>query len=158
HQFIDLAGDGQLDCVVLDRPTAGFFKRTEDEDWDPFRPLPAAPNVDWSDPNLRLIDIDGDGHPDILVAEDEVFTWFPSLAESGFGAPARVPKARDEEKGPAIIFADPAQTIFLADMSGDGLTDIVRIRNGEVCYWPNLGYGQFGRKVAMDNAPNFDYP
>jgi Insecticide toxin TcdB middle/N-terminal region len=41
-------------------------------------------------------------------------------------------------------------------MSGDGLTDLVRIRNGEVCYWPNLGYGQFGAKVAMDGAPLFD--
>jgi Insecticide toxin TcdB middle/N-terminal region len=43
-------------------------------------------------------------------------------------------------------------------MSGDGLTDLVRIRNGEVCYWPNLGYGSFGPKVAMDNAPWFDHP
>jgi hypothetical protein len=41
-------------------------------------------------------------------------------------------------------------------MSGDGLTDIVRLRNGEVCYWPNLGYGRFGAKVTMDNAPYFD--
>jgi hypothetical protein len=43
-------------------------------------------------------------------------------------------------------------------MAGGGLTDIVRIRNGEVCYWPNLGYGRFGRKVCMDNAPWFDRP
>lgn len=43
-------------------------------------------------------------------------------------------------------------------MSGDGLTDLVRIRNGEVCYWPNLGYGRFGAKVTMDNAPCFDNP
>ena len=43
-------------------------------------------------------------------------------------------------------------------MSGDGLTDLVRIRNGEVCYWPNLGYGRFGAKVTMDNAPWFDDP
>jgi RHS repeat-associated protein len=41
-------------------------------------------------------------------------------------------------------------------LSGDGLTDIVRIRNGEVCYWPNLGYGRFGAKVTMDNAPWFE--
>ena len=46
--------------------------------------------------------------------------------------------------------------IFLADMSGDGLSDIVRVRNGEVCYWPNLGYGRFGAKVTMDRAPRFD--
>src|SRR5215471_21729275 len=43
-------------------------------------------------------------------------------------------------------------------MSGDGLTDVVRIRNGEICYWPNLGYGRFGPKVAMDRAPLFDHP
>ncbi len=41
-------------------------------------------------------------------------------------------------------------------MSGDGLSDIVRIRYGEVCYWPNLGYGRFGAKVTMDNAPVFE--
>jgi hypothetical protein len=41
-------------------------------------------------------------------------------------------------------------------MTGDGLSDIVRIRNGEVCYWPNLGYGRFGAKVSMDRAPWFD--
>ncbi len=29
-----------------------------------------------------------------------------------------------------------------------GLTDLVRLRNGEVCYGPNLGYGRFGAKVS----------
>ena len=57
-----------------------------------------------------------------------------------------------------VAFADATQAIFLADLSGDGLTDIVRIRNGEVCYWPNLGYGRFGAKVTMDNSPWFDTP
>ena len=48
--------------------------------------------------------------------------------------------------------------MYLGDMSGDGSADLVRIRNGEVCYWPNLGYGRFGAKVTMDNAPWFDAP
>ena len=34
----------------------------------------------------------------------------------------------------------------------------MRIRNGEICYWPNLGYGRFGAKVGMDDAPWFDTP
>ena len=50
------------------------------------------------------------------------------------------------------------QSIYLADLSGDGLTDLVRIRNGEVCYWPNLGYARFGAKVTMDHAPHLDNP
>src|SRR5207237_9699580 len=60
--------------------------------------------------------------------------------------------------GPRVILADGKQSIYLADMSGDGLSDIVRIRNGEVCYWPNLGYGHFGTKVTMDRSPWFDQP
>ncbi|MGH8628416.1 MAG: toxin TcdB middle/C-terminal domain-containing protein, partial [Gammaproteobacteria bacterium] len=90
---------------------------------------------------------------------DEVFCWHPSLAEAGFAPPERVRKALDEEKGPKLVLADGTQqSIYLSDMSGDGLTDLVRIRNGEVCYWPNLGYGHFGAKVTMDNAPWFDRP
>jgi RHS repeat-associated protein len=62
----------------------------------------------------------------------------------------------DEEKGPKIVFSDDTDTIFIADMSGDGLNDIVRVRNGETAFWPNLGYGRFGTKVTMDRAPRFD--
>jgi RHS repeat-associated protein len=156
HQFLDLAGDGQLDCLVLERPLAGFFERTEDQQWKPFRPLPSLPNVEWSDPNLRFTDLDGDGHADILITEHEALTWHPSLAEDGFGPAIRVPKPKNEDDGPTVIFANADQAIFLADMSGDGLTDIVRIRDGEVCYWPNLGYGRFGKKITMDRSPWFD--
>jgi RHS repeat-associated protein len=158
HQFMDLSGDGRLDCVVLERPGAGFYERSAEKSWEPFTSLPSAPNVNWSDPNLRMIDVDGDGFSEVLITEHDTLTYFPSLARFGFGAPLRVPKASDEEKGPAIIFADSTQSIFLADMSGDGLSDILRIRNGEVCYWPNLGYGRFGAKVSMDQAPWFDSP
>ena len=47
---------------------------------------------------------------------------------------------------------------MIADMNGDGIADVVRVRNGEVCYWPNLGYGRFGAKVSMRDAPHFDLP
>jgi hypothetical protein len=76
----------------------------------------------------------------------------------GFAEGERVRQALDEEKGPKLVFADGTQSIYLADISGDGLTDLVRIRNGEVCYWPNLGYGCFGARVTMDNSPHFDAP
>ena len=120
--------------------------------------LSSLPNIDWRDPNLKFIDLTGDGHADILITEDEAFSWYPSLAEAGFGPAENVRQAIDEEQGPRLVFADGTQSIYLADMSGDGLTDLVRIRNGEVSYWPNLGYGRFGAKVTMDKAPWFDTP
>ena len=155
-QFLDLGGNGQLDLVSLRSPTPGFYERTHNEGWESFVAFKSLPNLDWDNPNLKFIDLDGDGHSDILITEDDCFVWHPSLAEDGFGAAQRVSQPWDEEKGPRIVFADSTQSIYLADMSGDGLTDIVRIRNGEVCYWANLGYGRFGAKVTMDNAPWFD--
>lgn len=157
--LLDLAGDGQVELVLLDRPIAGFYERAATaEGWESFVPFVEWPNVDWSSPNLRLLDLTGDGLADLLVTEDWVFTWYPSRGESGFGPGERLPHALDESRGPRVIFGDGAETLFLADMSGDGLTDLVRIRNGEVCYWPSLGYGRFGAKMSMDSAPWFDTP
>lgn len=158
QQLLDLAGDGQLDLATFDSPTPGFYERTADQAWAPFHAFVALPTINWSDPNLRFVDLTGDGHADILVTEDQVFTWHLSLAEAGFAESERVYQALDEERGPRLVLADAAQSIYLADLSGDGLTDLVRIRNGEVCYWPNLGYGRFGAKVTMSNAPWFDAP
>ncbi|MBS0150491.1 MAG: hypothetical protein JSR31_06075 [Nitrospira sp.] len=157
-QFLDLAGDGQLDLVGMAGPTPGFYERTEEEGWNSFRTFSSLPVLDWSDPNLRFVDLTGDGHADILITEDEALCWYPSLAEEGFGTRERVQQALNEESGPRLMCADEKESIYLADLSGDGLTDLVRIRNGEICYWPNLGYGRFGAKVTMDNTPWFDAP
>ena len=158
QQLLDLAGDGQLDLVSLSGPTPGFYERTRDAGWEPFRALAHLPNIPWDEPNLRFVDLNGDGHADVLITEHAVFTWHPSLAEAGFGPARQVRQPLDEEQGPTLVLADGTQSIYLADMCGDGLSDLVRIRNGEVCYWPNLGYGRFGARVSMDNAPWYDHP
>lgn len=154
----DLAGDGQLDLVEYAPPLQGFFTRTQEGDWQPFTTFRHLPNIDWDDPNLRFLDLNGDGYPDVLISEDEVFTWYRSLAKEGFDSGAIIRKPQNEREGPALAFADGTETVFLADMSGDGLVDIARIRNGETSYWPNLGFGRFGRKVTLATSPWFDAP
>lgn len=157
-QFMDLAGDGLPDLVTLDGPLAGLYEHDEEEGWDLFRPFTSRLNVEFRDPNLRMVDLDGDGHADVLITGDDALIWHPSLGEAGFGPARRVALALNEAQGPRLVFADTSGLISLADLSGDGLSDLVRVRNGEVCYWPNLGYGRFGAKVSMDNAPWFDFP
>jgi len=157
-QLTDLNGDGHLSAVCFAPPVAGWYERHDQAGWAPFQLMAATASVDWSSPNLRFTDLDGDGLADVLVTDDEVFTWYPWLAGEGFGSPGTVRRPFDEDQGPALVLADGTGSIFLADMSGDGLADLVRIRNGEVCYWPNLGYGRFGAKVTMDDAPVFDFP
>ncbi|MFH0730302.1 MAG: SpvB/TcaC N-terminal domain-containing protein [Pseudomonadota bacterium] len=157
-QFMDLAGDGLPDVVVMEGPAPGLYEHDEAEGWQSFRPFTSRLNRNMRDPDLKFVDLDGDGHADVLITEDDAFVWHASLAEEGFGPARRVAQALDEEKGPRLVFADGTQSVYLADLSGDGFTDLVRIRNGEVCYWPNLGYCRFGPKVTMDNAPRFDTP
>ena len=136
----------------------GFYERTEESNWEQFQPFTARPDLNTWDPDLKFIDLTGDGHADILITEGEALTWYRSLGEVGFAPAVQIGLSLDEEKGPRLVFSDGQQSIYLADLSGDGLSDLVRIRNGEVCYWPNLGYGHFGSKVTMDNAPWFDFP
>ncbi|WP_441291587.1 SpvB/TcaC N-terminal domain-containing protein [Sorangium sp. KYC3313] len=155
QQLEDLGGDGQLDLVAYGAPLSGYFSSTPEGGFEALRTFESLPNIDWMDPNLRFIDLDGDGLADLLITEDHAFVWYRSKAKQGFGEAQRVSYTDDDERGPAVVFADPEQSIQLADMSGDGLVDIVRVRNGEVSYWPNLGYGRFGKKVTLENGPVF---
>jgi RHS repeat-associated protein len=154
QQLTDLGGAGRLDLVQYTPPGfAGFFERTAEGDWNPFTPFRDLPNIDWRDPNLRFLDVDGDGLADVLITKDEALVWYRSRGKAGFEPPLVIAKPKDETQGAAVIFADGTETIQLADMTGDGLVDIVRVRNGEVCYWPNLGYGRFDRKITLDQSP-----
>jgi RHS repeat-associated protein len=152
----EIEADGRKFIVNTAPPVRGYWEISDQDKWQQFLAFPNAPNVDTRDPNTKYIDLDGDGRPELVISEENVFTWFKSEGVLGWDTPARTPKPFDEERGPALVFADPTGSIFLADMSGDGLTDIVRIRNGEVCYWPNQGYGRFGAKVTMNFPPEFD--
>lgn len=157
QQLTDIDGDGSPDVAVYGNGVSGFYKQGKNGDWENFRPFEYNPVIDWNDPNLRRIDVDGDGFADLIITKDNCFCIYPSKAEKGFGPSYETLKSFDEEIGPKIIFSDPDQSVYLADMSGDGLTDIVRIMNGSVCYWPNKGYGIFGEKIGLDNAPWFDH-
>ncbi|GAA2828376.1 SpvB/TcaC N-terminal domain-containing protein [Kribbella solani] len=154
-QFLDVTGDGVQDLV--DTRGRGYFGRV-DRAWSGFEPFGSAPTQAFDDPNLRMVDLTGDGFSDLLCTSDDGFTWYESTGPDGWQPARRVDAPADDDHGPRLVFADPEQAVYLADMSGDGLTDLVRVRNGETAYWPSLGYGRFGAKVMMSNAPVFDTP
>jgi RHS repeat-associated protein len=156
--LLELEGNGTKYLVNHGKQPFGFYKLTEENEWETFKSFSSFPTTNLLDPNLRTIDLNGDGRMELVITGENKLTWYEGIGEQGFEISRSVTKEIDEEKGPAVVFADSTQSIFLADMNGDGLTDIVRIRNGEICYWPNKGYGHFGAKINMDNAPVFDHP
>ena len=154
--FQDIEATGQKSLVS--KELDGYYELSDDNEWLAFTNFKQLPRIDLQDIKLRLLDLNGDGMADILILDDEAFTWYASKGKLGYGPYQRVHKVPDEEKGPSLVFSDNTQSILLADMCGHGLMDIVRVRNSEVVYWPNLGYGKFGAKVTMSNAPVLDTP
>ena len=96
--------------------------------------------------------------PTSCSPEDLALRWYRSRARDGFEPARTVSVPSSEDEGPALVFEDGTQSIFTADMTGDGLADLVRVRNAEVSYWPNRGHGGFGARVVMQRAPVFDAP
>ncbi|MBA2748696.1 MAG: toxin [Tatlockia sp.] len=158
YNFLDLDGNGRIELVQFSGSLPGIFERNQQKNWKPFQPFVSLPTIDWNDPDLIFVDLTGDGLADLLITDKSVFTWYPSRGHEGFGAAEHSFQGFDEKQAPVLIFADKKQAIFFADMSGDGLSDVVRVGATEICYWANLGYGRFGAKITMDSAPHLDTP
>jgi RHS repeat-associated protein len=155
----DMEGSGRPDVlrIARDRPPAAARHGTGGG-WQPLAALTSAPTPVWSSDGIRLTDLTGDGRPDIVVDDATGARWYEGLGADGFGKPLPFGEVDDDGARPRLVFADKADAIQLADMTGDGLPDLVHLRNGSVSYRPNLGYGRFGHAVEMDAAPWFDAP
>ncbi len=151
----DMGGDGQADLVIETPQMAGFYEATPAGSWKPFRLFESTPTLNLRDPNTRLVDLTGDGLSDILITGDDHFFWFKCLGERGYDNIRIVKRIYNQNEFPDLSFNDQQGRVRLADMSGDGLNDIVLITDGRIDYWPNLGYGRFGKRITMKDSPHF---
>jgi RHS repeat-associated protein len=154
YSYGDYDHDGDTDLAQMAGRLAGFFELDRQEaKWQEFRPFSRLPHVEAMGRRAQWVDLNGDGMPDIVMAQADRLVWFPSQGNS-FADPVEI--ARPSGSGAAPLVAeDPALDFFFADMNGDGLVDLVRIQNGRVEYWPNLGGGRFGDGILLDGSPRF---
>jgi RHS repeat-associated protein len=154
----ELTASGKKYLVKSDGSLKGYVGLNVEEQWESFKSFEKFPNIDMQDPNLKFIDLNGDGMPDLLVSREQDFIWYAAQGTSGYDDYHLAAKAMDEEKGPRILFANQDERLIIAtaDMSGDGLSDIVLISYASVFYYPNLGFGKFGARVCMPMADCFD--
>ncbi|MGB8192487.1 MAG: SpvB/TcaC N-terminal domain-containing protein, partial [Chitinophagaceae bacterium] len=73
-QLSDLDADGGKQLVSYNTSPQGYFELDDNNEWQPFRSFANLPGIDFNDANTRMLDLDGDGKPELLITEDNVFT------------------------------------------------------------------------------------
>ncbi|HEX6372786.1 MAG TPA: SpvB/TcaC N-terminal domain-containing protein [Longimicrobium sp.] len=147
----DVDGNGRLELVVETEALQGYFAHEPGGGWKPFAPFTAYPAF-LDRGAVQEADLEGSGRADLLTFSGRTLSWYPSLGTAGYGAP----RLRTLPAGfPAQPAAGELEVVAFADLFGDGLQHRVRVRDGQVQVWPNLGYGRFGAPVSLGNAPHF---
>ncbi|MEZ4252403.1 MAG: SpvB/TcaC N-terminal domain-containing protein [Polyangiales bacterium] len=116
--------------------------------------------------HYEMFDVNGDHLVDVVRTTGTAMQtwlnlgWLPG-GEGKFGQVVRTGAGMDDFRlstephetcllhdGLPVDFADPE--VRLADMNGDGLTDIVKMRRGRVVWWPGRGVNTSGAPVFGD--------
>lgn len=148
-QMIDANGDGRADLLVTTEALSGYYPMDFRAEFSPksFHRYPQSPSFNLEDPQVRLVDLTGDGVTDVLRSGSSFECYFNDPTDGWL--PTNT--ARVQRSGPAafpdVDFTDPR--VKFADVSGDGLQDIAVIHQGRLDYWPNLGRGRWAPRITM---------
>jgi RHS repeat-associated protein len=149
----DVDGDGHADASLFSSRLAGLFEQDGASRRWTHRAFTTFPHLEAMTGRAQWVDLDGDGLPELVMAYADHLVWYPPDGK-GYAGPVEVPLPKGARSLPAFV-EDGALSLFFADMTGDGLPDLVRVQNGRVEYWPSLGNGRFGDGIVLDDAPQF---
>lgn len=150
--FADMDGDGFADLIRTDLPLGRYIPRLPGTGFGPPVTWGQAPAQAPAASNTRLVDLDGDGVVDLLSSSDGWLALYYRDENRGWALP---PQVMARGSAPPVDLADPH--IFLADMTGDGSADLVRVDGAGVVYWPYRGLGRWDAPVAMAQPPTLPF-
>ena len=144
-RLADMNGDGHTDLVSLYARTAIYYSVTAEMAWQRQNPIEEA-RFGFNDPTVALQDLDHDKRIDVIqIQGDGAFAWI----NQGEG----VWSNRYTWLLPNAQLQLNRSTTLRADMNGDRLLDLVHVASGVLQYYPAVGFGQFGDRIVMSNAP-----
>ena len=145
--FADMEGNGTADLLFMDRPLSGYYPLLPGGGFGKPVLWRHSPHSKLSDPSTRLLDLNGDGITDLLCMGKDYYCLYYRDKEKGWiENPVTLPKSLF----PPVDIND--DRVYFADMTGDGLQDIVKVDGSGVRFWPYLGNGIWGKEFKLKNS------
>lgn len=144
-------GNGRKDLVVIGSGRSGYYPSTDKGRFEAWRNFASVPRELQTEVQ-EIVDLTGRGFGDLVIFDAPYLRLYPAEGEHGYG-PALVEELAPDF--PAYTSNYREEVLTFLDILGDGQQHRVRVRAGSVEVWPNLGYGKFGAKIELGNAPQF---
>jgi RHS repeat-associated protein len=146
--FADVTGSGTADLVVASTLLSGYYPLEAGGGFgQPHLWRDTAPAA-LASAGTRLVDLDGTGHTSLIAPDARsMMRWQIDDDGDWLATPSLL-----DRPGEPILDLRDAHVSF-ADMTGDGIQDLVRVDGTGVTYFPGLGDGRWGAEVRMTPSP-----
>ena len=117
----------------------------------PIETITNPPALDLKDPDVEILDFNGDGLPDLMTTEEKgISRFYENLGLGEFAGGVQLPSSPVDISDPKMRFAD---------MDGNALVDLVAkgIGASEFKYYPNYGQYQWDAAITFPDNPSFSF-
>jgi len=147
----DFDGDGAVDLLAAGEDEAlRYWARSSADAFAEEVSVDGALSFDLEDPNVRLVDLDGDRRTDVI-----------RTTSSGLLVARNRDGVAFEPVGPAELVDLEQEVLFesegteLCDINGDRVMDLCRLRSGSLVYYLGRGRGAFEAPELGSGVPEF---
>lgn len=147
--LVDINQDGALDIFISEADQTGSIGRSMNLGDGSFSPFLNIDSEEDMDPyHIEIVDINGDGNPDILAALrgfDSV-VWYEGDSEGNFNSNYNLISDQTSFVG----------DVAAADLDQDGDPDVysASASDNKIAWYENLGDGTFGEQQIVSNIAN----
>ncbi len=153
YHLSDIEANHSLNLMVVNDSSTGFYKLDNELNWANYRLLPKFP-AEYMTQEAQLVDVTGGGKPDLVILQNKNPRYYPNLGLQGYGTAKKI--TLTDTNFPSGYIPDQRKLVTFANIFGDGMSHRVQVSYNKIEVWPNLGRGTFGRKITLEQAPQFE--